>query len=225
MSSGSGLSIIDSLLSLAADVDDDPYLEALEIALKLVMPGYPSPFPVGCTVQDVYAATSERAAKAADPLLEMLVANQASAVVPNLTGTAALEFDLLCWQLGCRLADPDPLYLSFYFSELWQYWNSVSQSYALSHVAIPPAKELLQHLAELDDGTFEPLRRSLWLQADLELLIADLRTSDSRTSTQRCLDVRSELFELLKLLASGEYESTIRPTESIPTLCGILAAT
>lgn len=198
---------IDGLLGLAADVDGDPYLGALEIALKLAIPGYPSPFPIGYTVQDVYAATSERAAKAADPLLEMLVANQASAVTYKLTGAAALRFDLLCWQLGCRLADPDPLYLSFYLSELWQYWNSFPRSYALSHFAIPQAKELLQHVAELDGGTFEHLRRLLWLQADLELLIADLRKSDSRTSTQRCLDVRSELLELLELLESGEYES------------------
>jgi len=197
---------IDGLLGLAADIDGDPYLEALEIALKLAMPEYPSPFPVGRTVQDVYATTSESAAKAADPLLEMLVANQARAVAQNLTGTAAHRFDLLCWQLGCRLADPDPLYLSFYLLELWQYWNSFPREYALSHVAIPPAKELLQHLAELDGGTFERLRRLLWLKADLELLIADLRTSDSRVSTQRCLDVRSELYELLELLESGEHE-------------------
>jgi hypothetical protein len=197
---------IDSLLSLAAAVDGDPYLEALEIALKLVTPGHPSPFPVGYTVQDVYDATSKSAANAADPLLEMLVANQASSVTYKLTGTAALRFDLLCWQLGCRLADPEPLYLSFYLSELWQYWNKVPRSYALSHVAIPPAKELLQHLADLDGGRFERMRRLLWLKADLELLIADLRTSDSRASTQRCLDVRAELYELLELLESGEHE-------------------
>jgi hypothetical protein len=197
---------IDGLLGLASGIDGDPYLEAVGIALKLTMPGYLSPFPADRTAEDIYATTSESAAKAADPLLQMLVANQASAVTHSLTGSAAFRFDLLCWQLGCRLTDPDPLYLSFYLSELWQHWNSYPRSYALSHLEIPPAKELLQHLAELDGGRFERLRRFLWLKADLELVIADLRTWDTRTGTQGCLHVRAELLALLELLESGGHD-------------------
>jgi hypothetical protein len=191
---------IDSLLALASDVDGDPYLEAMGTALQVRMPGNGLPFPAGSTVQSVYDATREAAATAVDPLLQMLVANQASSLAQRVTGVAACDFNVLCWQLGCRLTDPDPLYVIFYLSELWDYWNSFPRSYALSHIAIPPAQELLRHLGNLDGGRFEHRRRLLGLKADLELLIAGVQMSDRHTSMQKCLGIRSQIYELLHLV-------------------------
>lgn len=199
---------VESFLRLAAEVDSDPYVRAVEIALKVMSRSHGSPFPAGFTVQDVLIATSEAAASANDPLLEILVANQARTVAHDLSGTAASEFDMLCWQLGARLTDPDLLYLTFYHSELRQYWNGFPRAYALSRRAVPPAKDLLRHLGDLDVETFVVLRSLLWINADLEMLIADVgTTAERRAQIQRCLEVGMEIGGLLEmLLATPEQE-------------------
>ena len=197
---------IDALLDVTADIRGDPYLKALEIALKLDRRAHPSPFPAEWTVRDVYAATSQSAKNAVDPLLQLLVANQAIAVSHRVSRTQAQEFDLLCWEQGLRLTDTGPLYVSFYLSTLWQHWNSFPRDYALSHITVPRAKDLLLHLSVLDGGRFEHLRRQLMLKANLETLISDLSTSSARASMEACLDLRADLYELLKLLESGEED-------------------
>jgi hypothetical protein len=143
----------------------------------------------------------------------MLVANQASSLAERVTGVAACEFNVLCWQLGCRLTDPDPLYVTFYLAELWDYWNSLPRSYALSHIANPPAQDLLRHLGNLDYGRFEHRRRLLGLHADLELLMAGVQTADRHTSMQKCLGIRSQIYELLHLV-----KATVRVPDTLGSL-------
>jgi hypothetical protein len=195
---------IDTFLNLTADFGGDPYLDALQIALQLSMPEYASPFPNQWSVEYIYAKTTESAEMATDPLLQILVANQARTIAEALDGVVENDFNLLCWQVGSRLTDPEPLYIGFYLTELWQYWNSFPRTYSLSHVAIPPAKNLLRHLGSLDGGMFANLRSLLLLKADLELLIADIRSSDRDRLIERGLRVASDLYELRKMLESGE---------------------
>jgi hypothetical protein len=192
---------VENLLALAEEIDGDPYLKALEIALKIMTRAHGSPFPAGFSVGDVVASTRRAATAAADPLMEMFVANQARTAAHELTGTAASQCDLICWELGSRLADRDPVYVTFYLSELWLYWNSLPRSYALSGLAVPPARDLLRHLADLDGGSYVRLRSLLEIMADMELLIADAGTTSSReTQVARCQAVSAGVRRLMGML-------------------------
>jgi len=205
---------VSSLLSLAADVSD-PYLDPLRIALAIRSGRMSMAFPAGTTIQEAYEKTTAAASSASDELLQLLVANQALVLSGTQQGVVAHRFTVVAWELGCRLSVPDPLVVYFYLDAMWGHWNSFPRHFALSHVDIPPARALVEHLHALDPSRFEGLRRFLLVQMDLEDSLAQAQSTAS-TAMATCLETRALLYELLELLQSGpgpvqENERRIHP--------------